>query len=25
MREMFSAVDAVLRENGEVGAYNQTL
>ena len=25
MREMFSAVDAVLRENSEVGAYNQTL
>jgi phosphomannomutase/phosphoglucomutase len=25
MREMFAAVDAVLRENGEVGAYNQTL
>ncbi|MGO8801158.1 MAG: phosphomannomutase/phosphoglucomutase [Roseiarcus sp.] len=25
MREMFEAVDGVLRENGEVGAYNQTL
>jgi phosphomannomutase/phosphoglucomutase len=25
MREMFHAVDAVLRENPEVGAYNQTL
>ena len=25
MREMFAAVDGVLRENGEVGAYNQTL
>ncbi len=25
MREMFTAVDAVLRENTEVGAYNQTL
>ena len=24
-REMFDAVDAVLRENAEVGAYNQTL
>jgi phosphomannomutase/phosphoglucomutase len=23
--EMFAAIDAVLRENGEVGAYNQTL
>ena len=25
MREMFAAVDAVLRENPEVGAYNQTI
>jgi phosphomannomutase/phosphoglucomutase len=25
MREMFAAVDKVLRENAEVGAYNQTL
>ena len=25
MREMFTAVDAVLRENPEVGAYNQTI
>jgi len=25
MREMFHAVDAVLRENSEVGAYNQTI
>jgi phosphomannomutase/phosphoglucomutase len=25
MREMFRAVDAVLRENPEVGAYNQTI
>ena len=25
MREMFKAVDAILRENGEVGAYNQTI
>ncbi|MBI1868793.1 MAG: phosphomannomutase/phosphoglucomutase [Methylocystis sp.] len=25
MREMFSAVDAVLRENAEVGPYNQTI
>ncbi len=25
MREMFHAVDGVLRENGEVGAYNQTI
>ncbi len=25
MREMFAAVDAVLRQNPEVGAYNQTL
>ena len=25
LREMFAAVDAVLRENPEVGAYNQTL
>ena len=25
MREMFAAVDGVLRENTEVGAYNQTL
>src|SRR5277367_4202701 len=25
MREMFAAVDGVLRENAEVGAYNQTL
>jgi phosphomannomutase/phosphoglucomutase len=25
MREMFHAVDAILRENPEVGAYNQTL
>jgi len=25
MREMFAAVDKVLRENTEVGAYNQTL
>jgi phosphomannomutase/phosphoglucomutase len=25
MREMFQAVDAVLRENPEVGAYNQTI
>jgi Phosphomannomutase len=24
-REMFAAVDAVLRENPEVGAYNQTI
>ena len=25
MREMFAAVDGVLRENSEVGAYNQTI
>ncbi|WP_036286649.1 phosphomannomutase/phosphoglucomutase [Methylocystis sp. ATCC 49242] len=25
MREMFAAIDAVLRENPEVGAYNQTI
>jgi phosphomannomutase/phosphoglucomutase len=25
LREMFAAVDGVLRENPEVGAYNQTL
>jgi len=25
MREMFAAVDEVLRENPEVGAYNQTI
>jgi phosphomannomutase/phosphoglucomutase len=25
MREMFKTVDGVLRENGEVGAYNQTI
>jgi len=25
MRAMFRAVDAVLRENPEVGAYNQTI
>jgi phosphomannomutase / phosphoglucomutase len=25
MREMFAAVDAVLRENPQVGAYNQTI
>ncbi len=25
MREMFSVVDGVLRENSEVGAYNQTI
>jgi phosphomannomutase/phosphoglucomutase len=25
MREMFAAVDGVLRENSEVGVYNQTL
>jgi phosphomannomutase / phosphoglucomutase len=25
MREMFAAVDGVLRENAEVGAYNQSL
>jgi phosphomannomutase/phosphoglucomutase len=25
MREMFHAVDGVLRENPEVGAYNQTI
>ena len=25
MREMFKAVDGVLREHGEVGAYNQTI
>ena len=25
MREMFSAIDGVLRENSEVGAYNQTI
>ena len=25
MREMFKAVDGVLRENPEVGAYNQSL
>ena len=25
MREMFAAVDGVLRENPEVGAYNQTI
>jgi phosphomannomutase / phosphoglucomutase len=25
MREMFAAVDAILRENSEVGAYNQTI
>jgi phosphomannomutase/phosphoglucomutase len=25
MREMFKALDAVLRENPEVGAYNQTI
>jgi phosphomannomutase/phosphoglucomutase len=25
LREMFGAVDAILRENPEVGAYNQTI
>jgi phosphomannomutase/phosphoglucomutase len=25
MREMFSVMDSVLRENSEVGAYNQTI
>jgi phosphomannomutase / phosphoglucomutase len=25
MREMFAAVDKILRENPEVGAYNQTI
>ena len=25
MREMFKAVDAILRENPEVGAYNQSI
>ena len=25
MREMFNAIDCVLRENPEVGAYNQTI
>jgi phosphomannomutase/phosphoglucomutase len=25
MREMFKAVDGILRENPEVGAYNQTI
>jgi phosphomannomutase/phosphoglucomutase len=25
MREMFKAVDEILRENPEVGAYNQTI
>jgi phosphomannomutase / phosphoglucomutase len=25
MREMFKAVDGVLRENPEVGAYNQSI
>ena len=25
MREMFKAIDAILRENPEVGAYNQTI
>jgi phosphomannomutase/phosphoglucomutase len=25
MREMFKALDEVLRENPEVGAYNQTI
>jgi phosphomannomutase/phosphoglucomutase len=25
MKEMFTAIDAVLRENPEVGAYNQTI
>ena len=25
MRAMFAAVDGVLRENSEVGAYNQTI
>jgi len=25
MREMFGAVDRILRENPEVGAYNQTI
>jgi phosphomannomutase / phosphoglucomutase len=25
MRDMFAAVDAVLRENSEVGAYNQSI
>jgi len=25
MREMFAAVDGILRENPEVGAYNQTI
>jgi len=25
MREMFAAVDAVLRRNSEVGQYNQTI
>ena len=25
MREMFRAVDGILRENPEVGAYNQTI
>jgi phosphomannomutase/phosphoglucomutase len=25
MRQMFVAIDAILRENPEVGAYNQTI
>ena len=25
MREMFAAIDAILREHQEVGAYNQTI
>jgi phosphomannomutase/phosphoglucomutase len=25
MRDMFKAVDSVMRENPEVGAYNQTI
>ncbi len=25
MRDMFNAVDAILRENPEVGVYNQTI
>jgi phosphomannomutase/phosphoglucomutase len=25
MKEMFTAIDGVLRENPEVGAYNQTI
>jgi phosphomannomutase/phosphoglucomutase len=25
MREMFAALDAILRQNPEVGAYNQTI